>query len=571
MAHFDRQTNIQLVKQVPVVSDQNRQDQPTTAYDVLQPRWLVVWRAISGGYSVLGRFVDENGASAEPCQVVNDGSNALFFPDAGCLAKSKRFITALEDERASKTDISGLLLDAQGNKIATPRSLARGELGIGNHESGQFHPRLSSNRTRGTICCVWDEERRATVDQWSWSVNWNVYGRLLNEDAALFPPGDFAHTRSSTPFAFSGEAGELTPDASCLGLHTPESHEWPVVFGRCFFLNSTSEMPGVPRRPHSGSPGHLGKAGVRWCCAKGYVHAGTPWLPEFPMSVRDRGGTFIATQAKGAMSSFCGSPLVAANDDTCEMPELHPRRHSNPLPECLVVWTEHHGYSGDLGQRLGSFPDATAFRMGLKPEREADSLHAVALLDEQGDPPRDPAAWKTWEDSPIYTGPCNQEFNQIGCNQLDGTLLVAWNDWRPTPWDESWGADPSWQVPQSDVFGQRLRNLPEDWLLALIDESAGPLASQVVNTPIACSEPSEGMRFYPAIAYAAQQNQFLLASIRRRGRTVRHICLSLPRDLDDSRAQFLCRRSRRASNAVLPWRSTLRKVRIVSVVARACR
>ncbi|MBC7186946.1 MAG: hypothetical protein H5U38_07935 [Calditrichaeota bacterium] len=128
-----------------------------------------------------------------------------------------------------------------------------------------------------------------------------------------------------------------------------------------------------------------------------------PWLPEFRISVRD---TFVSPITN--LSITRGSPHVAANDETYEAPELFMLRHINHLPECMVVWTECHGYPGD-------------------------------------------------------------------------------------------------------IVGQRLRIVPEDSLFTLLDETAQPLVSPVVNTPIACTQADEGMRFYPAIAYGTQQNQFLLA------------------------------------------------------------
>ncbi|MDZ7338128.1 MAG: T9SS type A sorting domain-containing protein [candidate division KSB1 bacterium] len=515
LAYFDNQTNLHPVAQMPVIQDDKMQDSPTVAYDIHLQRWLVVWReTVSGQYSLWGRFVDENGTIGPPFEILNNGPNGIYLPHAEYLANGRRFMVAWDDRRAGNGDIYGILLDPQGNKIPTPRSVAGGEFAICNHDSAQYHPRLAYNKLRGTVLCVWQDYRNSTKDQWGQTVNSDLYGRLLSEDGALLPPAEPSDSRSAMPIAFAPTVDERMPDVTYLGLHTSRIDEWLVVYSRYSLTKGTAEIWGVRVRGANGTRLDTWGRPVR----QGVLHKvgaaqAPPWLPEFPISVSQSGGGRVASAPRELMGAYYrGSPHVAANDETYETPQLHTRRHINKLPECMVVWTEYLGYSADImGQRVSYFPDSTAFRRGFKNQREADSLYTVVLLDEQGKPPADPAAWKTWEDFQICTDPYHQEYNELDYNQQDGTFLAVWNDWRVTLWDGSYPIEPGWQVPQSDIFGQRLRVLPGDTLFTLLDETGDSLASPLVNTPIACTEAYEGMRSYPPPAYGIKQNEFLVA------------------------------------------------------------
>ncbi|MDZ7391606.1 MAG: T9SS type A sorting domain-containing protein [candidate division KSB1 bacterium] len=242
----------------------------------------------------------------------------------------------------------------------------------------------------------------------------------------------------------------------------------------------------------------------------GAAHA-PPWLPEFPISASQSCGGRVASAPPALMgASYRGSPHVAANDETYETPQPHTRRHMNTPPECMVVCTEYPGYTADImGQWASYLPDITAFRRGCKYQREADSHYTVVLFDQQGTPPAVPTAWKTWDDFQICTDPYHQD--EPDYNQQDGTFLAVWNHWRRNLWDGSYGSEPGWQVPPSDIFGQRLRVLPGDTLFALLDGAGQSLACPLVNAPIACTEAYEGMRSYPPPTYGIKRNEFLVA------------------------------------------------------------
>jgi hypothetical protein len=198
---------------------------------------------------------------------------------------------------------------------------------------------------------------------------------------------------------------------------------------------------------------------------------------------------------------------VESNDDPGPLNGvLKPNGGRYPVPEFFVEWTDFMN-GGDInGQRVAYFPDSTAFRLKLKPERGADSLFTAVLLDKNGEWPENPQDWITWPNDAVTDDPFYQAWGNISYGSTDGAYLVAWNDWRNALLDE-WKP----QMPGTDIYGQRLWLNPADSALVWIDHAGNRDADPGLNTPIVFLEADEGNRYYPAISSGGKDNSFLVA------------------------------------------------------------
>jgi len=229
---------------------------------------------------------------------------------------------------------------------------------------------------------------------------------------------------------------------------------------------------------------------------KANVGGEPPWFPEFAIG--------YSTGKKQ------GSPHVAANAKWFPHGSVSKEQggYEYAIPEFLVAWTDFRFDLPDIYcQRIGYFPDSTAFKMGLKPNREADSLFTAVPLDTSGNAADEIWRWLSWENYPVTTNTGYQSWNDLTYNQNNGEYLVVWNDLREEMYTGI--EDPT---PPADIYAQRLFLNPGDSALIWLDDGGITITDRTQNIPIASNRtPDEGNMWYPAPAHGIFENAFLVA------------------------------------------------------------
>lgn len=527
---FDNRARKEIVANLIVANSPCLEWYPASAYNHLKNKYLVVWADnCQGDWDIVGRLLTADGHPASAVFTICRNDSTQVNPAVEFMPDFNSFMVVWEDERNGNSDVYGALISDAGQVIPVQRSLADGSFIVCNHDSSQNSPRLAYNSANGTLLCVWVDERNQYKTQYGYYTNLDIYGQRILFNGDLLTPGDFNDPKINFPVANRLDQNEYYPDVAYYGLNAWQLNEWLVVYSRSQ-LTSTMALKKqkgahVNQSTNQSLASALGGGNSIWGVRidewgmpldtygrrpasnlyKAALGGRPPWLPEFP----------ISNQAM-SMYSYNGSPHVAANDLKL-VPYLHKAQGGDQYssPEFLVTWTmydyEKSNYAGDIYyQRVAYYPDSTAARLGLKPGKEADSLSTAVLLDQQGHFPKAAFLWKTWDDFPVCIDPYNQEYNRIAYDQIDGTFLIVWNDYRLTTWDGSYVSEPGWSEPPADIFGQRLWIDPTDSAMVLLDHDGNPGASPAENTPIAFSEQDEGDRWYPAISFGFTDNQFLI-------------------------------------------------------------
>ena len=376
---------------------------------------------------------------------------------------------------------------------------------ICNHDSLQHNPRLSYNSSDGTLLCVWEDFRNGSLNQHGITENIDIFGQRLTSQGDLLPPGDPADSKSNFAIASAADAKEIYPDVAYLGSHGMTVNEWLVVYSRTpLGLYGETEVWGVRIDGRYGMRADTwGRAAASGILAKANAVGGPPWLPEFP----------IARGLSSASYIYRGSPHAESNDLSSGQSLLKLQGDSYPIPEFLISWTEYGSGSGGniMCQRLAYFPDSTAFRLGLKPAAESDTLITAALLDSDGICRRSRWHGKPGLTSPSARDPYEQSWNNVSYDEKAAAFLVLWNDWRSAKSDGSSSLDSGWTVPTADIYGQRLWIDPADSGLVYLDEFSNKTDSPTLNTAIVYSEADEGCQNYPAVAFGYHDRDFFIA------------------------------------------------------------
>jgi hypothetical protein len=505
--YFNRRARKDEIEQLPVATGDAIQTNPAVAYDPFRNRYLTVWDEDDGstGQDLFGQFSDKNGLIGLPFKIVRESSFRRVFAAVEFMTASKEYMVVWMDSRDGGWNIYGIRLNDEGVVMASPRSLADGSFIICNHDSLQHHPRLSYNNSDGSLLCVWEDYRNAVKNQYGIEENVDVYGQRLTNQGDLLPPGDPTDSKSNYAIASGGGADEFYPDVAYLGSRFIKIDEWLVVYSRRpLGTYGAVEIWGVRIDGEYGIRLDTWGQGIASrSLMKTGAAGGPPWFPEFPIGIGLGSSSYV----------YRGSPHVESNDLTSGLSLLKTQGSSYPIPEFLVAWTEYgSSSSGDIMcQRLAYFPDSTAFRLGLKPAPESDTLTTAALLDREGNLPAEPLVWKTWPDIPVCTDPFEQSWNNVSYDEKAGAFLVLWNDWRNAKWDGSYNPEAGWTVPPADIYGQRLWIDPADSSLAYLDEFSNKAEYPGVNTAIVYSEADEGCQTYPAVVFGYHDRDYFIA------------------------------------------------------------
>ncbi|MBN2354556.1 T9SS type A sorting domain-containing protein [candidate division KSB1 bacterium] len=512
--YFDRKARADEVVHFPVADQMYEETAPATAYDCHKEQYLVVWvEEIDTNPDLWGRLFDKNGTALGDKFLVCSGPSSQRNPQVEYVMATKHYMVVWQDDRMGNWDIHGILLDDAGGVLPTARSLTDGSFIISDQTAHQYTPRLAYNSLDATLLCVWRDMRNAITGSYGQSLNSDIYGQRLKADGRLLLPGDTTDTKVNYAFASNLEYEELYPDVAYYGANQHVINEWMVVFTRQSYKDyGETQVWGVRIKGKNGVRLNTYGEEVTTTTARAKAQlvnlGGPPWLPEFPIAYFMAGNRLLG-------SFYRGSPHVESNDLTISVTLNKPNRNmaEYPLPVFMVAWTQFGANAGGdiYCQHVAYYPDSTAFTLGLKPARNADTLFTVALLDKMGQLPPDPVAWKTWDNFPVCINPYPQSYNNITYNQTDATFLIAWNDWRVTLWDGIYKTDPGWMPPPADIFGQRLCFSPTDNRLLWVEHDGSKYEGPLDNVGLAFSDADEGHNQYPALTYGYANNQFFMA------------------------------------------------------------
>ncbi len=478
--------------------------------------FLVVWDdKVNGLDDIYGQLLSSDGTAIGSSFPICTAVGPQNHPAVDYNSVENEWMVVWQDSRNENWDIYGARLKANGEKLSSQNSLDDSTFIICNQDSNQFHPRLAHNYIENTYLVVWFDYRhyqKLHQDKWG---NIDVYGQRLSYDAALLTPMQMPDSKTNYPIANEVYYDDTSPDVAYFGRNGTEMNEWLVVFSRSEPMHAKgSRIWGVRIKGSNGIP--LNTWGEEFMpeedeLAKlspnqNMMGGGPPWFPHFVI-----GFDGVNLWGKSAHPFIQGSPHVESNDVTPNQ-KLNKTAgvYEYDMPEFLVTWTDFR-HNGDVYcQRIGYFADSTAYALGLKASRKADSLFTAVPLDEEGNWSKDAQHWIDWPNYPVCNNSFYQSWNDLAYNERYGLYTVVWNDWRNAGWRGAW-QPPPWSPPPPDVFAQRLWLNPADSSLEWLGHDGLTDAPPSLNTPIAFTAAAEGNHYYPAIAHNPTENRFLIA------------------------------------------------------------
>jgi len=506
IAYFDRKLRVDNVQNTAVAKQIYDEWSPASAYNEQWDQFLVVYSENATGETNLrGQLLNGEGQPYLYSFPICQAPGTQTKPAVAYNRQRNEYLVCWQDNRNGNMDIFAARLKADGTKITGPNTLGDSTFAVCDQDSAQYQPKVAHNYLQDTYLVVWTDYRMSQFTMMGVN-NLDIYGQRVAGDGTLM--ATYGSGDSKVNFAITDQPyySDMDPDVDFHGQIGPNTGEWLVVFSRG--EKSSYYGPRIWGVRVKGSNGLLlntfGEEILPAAALNKPAAGGPPWMPEFPIgfdgiSLFGGGGAFVQ-----------GSPHVAANDDPAR--SSLKKSSAKPVfqnPECLVAWTDFRAGGDIYGQRVAYFPDSTAYKLLLKPERGSDSLHTLILLNRDG-------FWAVpfmmlidWPNYAITNDPMYQCWNNLDYNPEEGTWLAVWNDWRNTPWDGAWGGS-GFITPNADIYGQRLWIDPLDSALVWIDHEGTLNAPPELNTPIAFLEANEGCSNYPCIAYGATGNTFLV-------------------------------------------------------------
>ena len=503
IAYFDRRLRVDVVNSFVITDGKVPEMSPASAYNSRRDEFILVWEQEPS--DVYGRIFKADGTPSGPAfPVAASPTHSEYSPQVDYNTRQDEYMVVWAEYFEDDMDIYGVRLDHSGKKLVSPGSRADSSFAVCDQDSTQYGPKVAYNYLDNCFLVVWEDFRNTKHQEMMGTTNLDIYGQRVAGSGALLPPGNPQDPKVNFPIVNKEYYDENYPDVAYCGMAGKRLNEWLVVFERseAGYSYYGTRIWGVRVKGSTGdvlntygspmNPVAPGKA------AGGVV--GPPWNPEFPIG--------WDCQDFWAMIHYRqGSPHTESNDDPGPAGGILKANGARfPIPEFFVEWTDFSARGDIFGQRVAYFPDSTAFRLGLKPERGPDSLFTAVLVDRKGDWPENPPDWITWPNDAVTDDPFFQSWGNIAYGSTDGAYLVAWNDWRNALIDELEMA-----MPAADVYGQRLWLNPADSALVWMDHAANLDVSPSLNTPIAFTEADEGNRNYPAVAFGGKDNSFLVA------------------------------------------------------------
>ncbi|MBN1895203.1 T9SS type A sorting domain-containing protein [bacterium] len=508
IAFFDRRARIDVTSPTAVADSEVNERKPSAAYNPATQQSLVVWQQDG---NISGRLLNPDGSFIGPPFNICNSDFDQTSPDAAYNSERNEFLVVWQDDRGGNPDIYGIRLDEDGMPVTAAHSLADKSFIICDQDSNQTNPRVAYNYLLDKYLVIFQDERNTERTNSGQVQNIDVYGQRLDGDGDLLLPGSTEDTAVNFPVAFNTYYNEYYPDVAYLGYNGDKIlDEWLVVYSQSEFYSGFGiRIWGVRIKGKNGMRMDTYGAEVPYPALGKPAGgpSGPPWLPQFPVG-------FDGESFYSMMEFLQGSPHAESNAPVPTAvlgKSAYDYRYE--LPEFFVTWSDFRDGAGDIyGQRLVLFPDSTAFRMGLKPERAADSLFTLVPVDRNGDPAPVPQNWMTWPNVPVCNDIYEQSWNNLAYSSGEGSFMVVWNDWRSVSWDgmRDW-EDTGWYPPMADIYGQRLWLDPADSSMAFLDHDGTATGDPGMNTPVAFTEFEEGNMQYPAIAYRTAGNDFLVA------------------------------------------------------------
>ncbi|MBD3376283.1 T9SS type A sorting domain-containing protein [candidate division KSB1 bacterium] len=516
VVNFDRVDRLDEIDYLAITEKDDRERHPATAYNHEDGVFLVAWDdKVNGLDDIYGQLLDADGTAIGAPIPICTAAGPQNHPAVDYNSVENEWMVVWQDGRNENGDIYGMRLKTNGDKLISQGSLNDSSFVICDQDSNQAHPRIAYNNIENTYLVVWHDFRNyQELHEGRWG-NIDVYGQRLAYDATLLTPMQMPDSKTNYPISNEKYYDDVTPDVAYFGKNNTEMNEWLVVFSRDEpMYHGGSRIWGVRIKGSNGIP--LNTYGeevmpeenslARINPDKKRLGGGPPWFPHFVIG-------FDGIDLWGSSNPFIqGSPHVESNDITPgqSMKKSALGIYEYDVPEFLVAWTDFR-HNGDVYcQRIAYFPDSTAFALGLKESRGADSMFTAVAVDEEGDWPEEPRSWMDWPNYPACSNSFYQSWNDLAYNERYGLYTVVWNDWRNAGWTGAW-QPPPWSPPPPDIFAQRLWLNPADSSLEWLGHDGLADAPSSLNTPIAFTAAAEGNHYYPAIAHNPTENRFLIA------------------------------------------------------------
>ena len=153
---------------------------PSTAYDSVNKRYLVVWadsrNQATTGVDIYGRLVNANGTLNGTDFMICDASANQYSPSVAYDSANQRFLVVWQDPRnsaATGRDIYGQLVNANG-------TLNGADFIICNAAADQYPSNVAYDSANQRFLAVWLDQRNAAT------TGNDIYGQLLNANGTLY-------------------------------------------------------------------------------------------------------------------------------------------------------------------------------------------------------------------------------------------------------------------------------------------------------------------------------------------------------------------------------------------------